>query len=127
MFNDDTLKVTLEALEFLRAFHRDKAPFMTDRNHEQVARLDRAIKEVERLIKGDGIAIIWDIDDVLSLGEDDEGNQTTKITDQEARDTLAAVKNNHDASIGVSWDTLWDELLSVKESKEDGADDNTPE
>lgn len=126
MFNEDTLKVTLGALEFLRAFHRDKAPFMTDYNHEQVARLDRAIKDVQRLIKGDDIAIFWSIDDVLSLGEDNEGNQTTKISDQEARATLADVKNNHDASIGVNWDTLWDALISVKESREDGADD-TPE
>lgn len=127
MLNEDTLKITLESLEFLRSFHRDKMPFMTERNHEQVARLDRAIKEVERLIKGHSVAIIWDIEDVISLGEDNEGNQTTKISDQEARDTLANVKNNHDASFGVNWDTLWDALLSVKESKEDGANDNTPE
>lgn len=126
MFNEDTLNITMQALEFLRAFHRDKTPFMTDYNHEQVARLDRAIKDVQRLVKGDDIALFWSIDDVLSLGEDNEGNQTTKISDQEARATLAKVKNNHDANIGVNWDTLWDALLSVKESKEDGADD-TPE
>lgn len=128
MFNDDTLKYLHKAAKAqLYAANEAYAKEKTDENKLARYWIERGVKELESLMRGDNIAIIWGIDDVQSLGEDEEGNQTTKISDQEARDALANVKHNHDASIGVNWDTLWDALLSVKESNEDGADDNTPE
>ena len=127
MFNEDTLKYLHKAAKAqLYAANEAYAKERTDEKKLERYWSERGVKELESLMRGDNIAIFWDIDDVKSLGEDNEGNQTTKISDQEARATLADVKNNHDASIGVNWDTLWDVLLSVKESKEDGADD-TPE
>lgn len=58
----------------------------------------------------DTIEISWHIDDVKSIAED--------LTDEECRQVLEAVKNNHDATIGVNWDTLkyWaDEVRNERE------------
>lgn len=129
MFNDDVLKGLLLAAQerHTRLVDEHLAGDTSEEKKFAIYTAQEGIDQIESLIKGDNIAIIWSIDDVLSLGEDNEGNQTTKISKQEAYATLADVKNNHDASVGVNWDTLWDTLLSVKESNEDGADDNTPE
>ena len=44
------------------------------------------------------MAIIWQIDDVLSIRPD--------LTEEQAGEVLGRVEDIHDASIGVSWDTL---------------------
>jgi hypothetical protein len=46
----------------------------------------------------DEISITWHIDDVKSLDN--------KLTDDQAREVLQLVKNNHDATIGVNWDNI---------------------
>jgi len=51
------------------------------------------------------IALIWDVDDVKVVRPD--------LTDDEALDVLERVKSKHDATMGVSWDTLecWADML----------------
>lgn len=54
------------------------------------------------------IALIWSIDDVKAVRSD--------LSDEQALVVLQEVKRRHDATIGVSWDTLkiWaDELYPV--------------
>lgn len=48
----------------------------------------------------DSIEISWHIDDVKGM----EGYED--LTDDEAREVLELTANNHDATIGVNWDTL---------------------
>lgn len=43
------------------------------------------------------IALVWSIEDVQSLAS---------VSDNEAMSILEQVKHKHDASIGVSWDTI---------------------
>jgi len=64
------------------------------------------------------IAIIWDIDDVLSLRPD--------LDDNEAIQVLSAVDDKHDANIGINWDVIqfWaDELYPQDEETEEENDD----
>jgi hypothetical protein len=44
------------------------------------------------------IHISWHIDDVKSIAKD--------LTDDECREVLQLAKDNHDATIGINWDTL---------------------
>jgi hypothetical protein len=44
------------------------------------------------------IAIIWSIEDVKSIRPD--------LSDDECMEVLGMVQNKHDASLGVTWDTL---------------------
>ena len=44
------------------------------------------------------IAIIWSIEDVKSIRPD--------LSDDECMEVLWMVQNKHDASLGVTWDTL---------------------
>jgi len=44
------------------------------------------------------IAIIWSIEDVQSIRQD--------LTDEQAMEVLQLVEKRHDASIGISWDTI---------------------
>ena len=44
------------------------------------------------------IAITWHIDDVKSIRPD--------LTDEQASDVLISLKNNHDATEGINWDTI---------------------
>lgn len=58
----------------------------------------------------DEISISWCVADVQSIAKD--------LTDYECRQVLALAKHNHDATIGISWDTLqvWaDEVRSNRE------------
>lgn len=58
----------------------------------------------------DTISITWHIEDVKEVASD--------LTDEECREVLQLVKDNHDATLGVTWDTLnmWaDEVRSKRE------------
>jgi hypothetical protein len=44
------------------------------------------------------IALIWSIEDVQTVRPD--------LTDEQAWEVLQQVKNDHDATLGVTWDTL---------------------
>ena len=46
----------------------------------------------------DTISIIWHVDDVREI--------RPELSDDQLRKVLHAVKKNHDASFGVTWDTL---------------------
>lgn len=64
-------------------------------------------KHVERYLdaieRGDAIALIWQIDDIISMAES-EYDKT--LSDEDARDILWSIDRRHDASIGVSWDVI---------------------
>jgi len=49
-------------------------------------------------IADDEIAIIWSVEDVLSIRED--------LTPEQALEVLEQAEHKHDASIGINWDVL---------------------
>ena len=49
-------------------------------------------------IADDEIAIIWSVEDVLSIRED--------LTPEQALEVLEQADYKHDASIGINWDVL---------------------
>lgn len=61
-----------------------------------------------KLEKGDAIAIIWTVEDVLFLTENEDGESVLSV--EEAQEVLQYVLENHDSSWGVSWDTLQDAI-----------------
>ena len=54
----------------------------------------------------DTISIIWGVDDVFTLMYDEEQDSYSEDDYAFAREVLRFVEDHHDASIGVSWDTL---------------------
>ena len=50
----------------------------------------------------DEICIAWHIEDVHEAAK----NIGVSLTNDQAREVLQRVKNNHDASIGVNWDSI---------------------
>jgi hypothetical protein len=54
------------------------------------------IQENSPLVKE--IAIIWHIEDVQSIRPD--------LTDKQASAILMSLKKNHDANIGINWETI---------------------
>lgn len=60
----------------------------------------------EELDSGDCIALIWSVHDVVDATRDEDDRQT--LTRDQARRVLAEVRDHHDASHGVTWDTLRD-------------------
>jgi len=44
------------------------------------------------------ISIAWYIEDVQSIRPD--------LTDQQASEVLLDLKNNHDANVGINWETI---------------------
>ena len=66
----------------------------------------------EDFINGDAIAIIWTTEDVFTESEnygDTDYAQVpidTEISEEEAQKILEILDRKHDASIGISWDTI---------------------
>lgn len=46
----------------------------------------------------DFIHIVWHIDDVKEIRDD--------LTEEECREVLQFIKNNHDSNVGVNWGTI---------------------
>ena len=72
------------------------------------------LDQYELVDKRYAMAIVWQIDDVLSIRPD--------LTEEQAGEVLGRVEDCHDASIGVSWDTLKiiaDEMFPSEGDEED--------
>jgi len=52
------------------------------------------------------ISLVWSIEDVLGYAKE----QGIALTDDEAMEILQAIERKHDASIGVSWSTIDEEI-----------------
>jgi hypothetical protein len=65
--------------------------------------------------KGELIAvnIEWCIDDVLYTAKE-EG---VRLTRKQASEVLSSLLHDHDASIGVNWDTIRETIRMVKEDR----------
>jgi hypothetical protein len=112
MLNQNTLQAMAEALE-MRGGLAELTP-------EQRYQNEYAAKLVQQLIDGDTIASLWTVEDVYSLTYDDDfmfeaGKEPSDISLADARRTLKAAEEDHDATIGINWDVLRFHL----ENKED--------
>ena len=76
--------------------------------------LDRKqVNEVRKVLDAywaDKIAITWTIGDVLSVV--DSLHIKLKLSNEEAFDILQTVLHHHDATIGITWDTIENEVTS---------------
>ena len=74
--------------------------FTSDENsRERLMEVAHEYVEQDHVLKNeDSISIVWCIDDVKEVRPD--------LDDEQAWDVLQAVKDNHDATMGISWDTL---------------------
>lgn len=57
---------------------------------------------IDTVAMGNKINLSWHIDDVIETAKEDD----IDLTDDQARDILAFLKKNHDASLGVCWETI---------------------
>lgn len=106
MFNEDQLKVTAHALDYFLGHADLTAP---ERHNAELA-----ANYVMALIRGDMIAEYWTVEDVKSLQEDEYSTEAERINDEEARQVLQSTDINHDATIGINWDVLRDNLNRVR-------------
>ena len=68
--------------------------------------------------------IVWSIDDVLERAY----AKKVKISEKEAEEILDKMEYNHDASVGISWDTIDIYISDVElERKEQKAKENEKE
>ena len=74
--------------------------FTSDENsRERLMEVAQEYVEQDHVLKNeDSISIVWCIDDVKEVRPD--------LDDEQAWDVLQVVKDNHDATMGISWDTL---------------------
>ena len=77
---------------------------LADNLRESFATTQAALKALaEADIQDDEkITLSWHVDDIKGQAE----NRSMKITDQQAKDVLQAVKHKHDACIGVNWEVI---------------------
>jgi hypothetical protein len=66
---------------------------------------------------GQAIAIIWTIEDVLQQAKD----QGTPLTLEEALEVLSLLDTEHNATIGISWDTISTTIDTVIKDREEKA------
>jgi len=64
----------------------------------------------EKINKGEAIAIIWDIDDVIGCAKDNN----IKLKKTEAKDILAIIQKYYDANEGINWDVIESTICSYK-------------
>ena len=113
------VKEAIEIIENALMFYVEEG-ISSDKKAQKI--LDKAwniVKEKRNYGYGyddtNSIAIVWEIDDIRNLRPD--------LTDDECMEVLDYTDRKHDASLGVSWDTLeWnaDYLFPVKEEASNG-------
>lgn len=68
----------------------------------------------EQILNGDAIASIWVAEDVQHRADDNGLNPP--LTEEEIRDVLSLLENNHDACIGINWDVIDFAISSIRPS-----------
>ena len=94
--NKEQVENLKSTLEFLTKFTINK-----DDNNSDILALKHIISELEPVATGDKILISWSIEDVKSNAEEEDN-----LTDKEARSVLSDLYENHDACLGINWDTI---------------------
>lgn len=72
--------------------------------------LTKTVEEILQEYWKDKIADVWTIEDVRSVGEDED----TPLTDEEAGEVLRLLLDNHDASVGINWDSIRYTIKTLK-------------
>ena len=74
--------------------------FTSDENsRERLIEVAHEYVEQDHVLQNeDSISIVWSIDDVKDVRPD--------LDDEQAMEVLEFVKDKHDATIGITWDTL---------------------
>ena len=68
--------------------------------------------DIVKLTSPDWIADWWHTSDVESC-------LRTEMTDEECREVLKRVKDNHDANVGINWDVIRDHADDVLDEREE--------
>lgn len=86
---------------------------------EEITNFERARGFIQSLQDGNTIASIWSVEDVFSLmfPEDDGTRGHTNDELETARAVLRSADENHDATIGINWDTLQFHLDTINEDE----------
>ena len=70
----------------------------------------------DRFIDGDAVAIIWTIEDVLSMADDNE----MELSVDEAAEVLARCYHGHDCGYGFTWDLIQHHLYDFVQERDYG-------
>lgn len=109
MFNKDSLKITIVALELLI----DKNIRGLYTLHEsELSAATQALAGMQDMLDGNVVASVWTIADVKSLVDEDDEREP--VTDDEAREVLELADEQHDANYGINWDVLNSHLDFVR-------------
>lgn len=63
----------------------------------------------------DEIHIVWSVEDVYTAANNIK--EPAEVTLEQAREVLNRVEDEHDASIGISWDSIVEHLQDVLEGR----------
>ena len=84
--------------------------FVTNRNDDLEREIDILQSEFEQFRRE---SIKWSVEDFTGYYKEhyhehfkEKGKTKLKLTDQKAQDMLIEMINNHDASLGITWDTI---------------------
>ena len=78
--------------------------FVTNRNDDLEREIDILQEEFEKHRR---TSILWTVDDIIGYYKNEyKKPKLLKLTDQKAQDMLIEMINNHDASLGITWDTI---------------------
>ena len=86
-------------LELLEAWELTDLDSVSRNNYPREAFGVKSIQEINDSNEMDKISIIWGIDDVHNVADQE-------LSDDEAREVLDRAERYHDASIGINWDVL---------------------
>ena len=78
--------------------------FVTNRNDDLEREIDILQEEFEKHRR---TSILWTVDDIIGYYKNEyKKPKLLKLTDQKAQDMLIEMINNHDTSLGITWDTI---------------------
>lgn len=69
----------------------------------------------QRAADPDWISVWWHVSDVLAQ----DGDEDSDLTEEECREVLRLTDKNHDAGVGINWDTLEYWIDHVKDNREE--------
>lgn len=108
------MKIRTDGQEFALPINRKGALVLARAIAENLSPADASALARDILYDKQSIAAIWNIEDVRMVAD----NYRLKISDDDLMGILESVDDNHDAGLGINWDTLDSQIqLWMSENK----------
>jgi len=113
------IKEAIEVIENALSFYAEEGISSDEKAQKELDDAWNIVKEKKNYGYGydetNSVVIIWEVEDVRSVIE--QNDLPLKLDDDQCMEVLGYVESNHDACLGITWDSIYYAIQNIYEDE----------